>query len=94
MFMHSKDDEVISYDQSFSKPYLERGGNFKFISYQNRGHDVVDERVKSNATHSNRRKYGSYHAMPKKTRQMYDDVLYDVEKATRFIGHATNHRFL
>ena len=83
MFMHSKDDEVISYDQSFSKYEALFGtrGNFKFISYQNRGHDVVvDERLNQTLRTQIEEEYGSYHAMPKETRQMYDDVLYDVEK--------------
>lgn len=82
MFMHSKDDEVISYNQYFSK-YEDLFGskvNFKFISYQNRGHDVVvNEALTQTLREQIENDYGSYDSMPEEARQMYSDVLYDLE---------------
>lgn len=82
MFMHSKDDEVISYNQYFSK-YESLFGtrdNFKFISYNDRGHDVVvDETLSQTIRAQIEEEYGTYHALPEDVRMMYDDALYDLE---------------
>lgn len=82
MFMHSKDDEVISYDHYFSKYedlYSSRV-NFKFISYQNRGHDVVvNEALNQLLQAQIKADYDAYDSIPEETRQLYEDVLYDLE---------------
>ncbi len=81
MFMHSKDDEVISYDQHFAKYESLFGtrGNFKFISYNHRGHDVVVDETLSQTIRAQIKEYGTYQELPEDIRMMYDDALYDLE---------------
>ncbi|MEE0881751.1 MAG: alpha/beta hydrolase [Turicibacter sp.] len=80
MFMHSEDDEVISYDQSFAKyqSLFNTRSNFQFISYQDRGHDVVvDTQLNKLLQIQLREDYKLYQELPDDIKMMYDEVLYD-----------------
>ncbi len=82
LFMHSQDDDVVSYNQNFVKfvDLFESRAPFKFISYQDRGHDVV---INSTLLKTVRKQfeedYSSLVEMPQEIRRMYNEVLYDLD---------------
>lgn len=82
LFMHSKDDDVVSYSQNFAK-FADLFGSrtqFKFISYQNRGHDVViNSTLLKTVREQFEEDYPSLVEMPQEIRRMYNEVLYDLD---------------
>lgn len=82
LFMHSQDDDVVSYQQNFAK-FVDLFGSiqhFKFMSYQNRGHDIViNPTLLETVREQFEEDYPSVGEMPQDICRMYHEVLYDLD---------------